>query len=225
MKTSVLFVLSFLFILSGEFKSSQLKFPRVREAYDAKEEELREVYKANDFNFDKQVIFIRVFKKEEELELWIKNTQNTFTLFKTYPICNASGSLGPKRKEGDYQVPEGFYHIDRFNPQSRFYLSLGVNYPNASDKILSDKKKPGGDIFIHGHCVSIGCLAMTTEVIKELYVIAIEASNGGQSKIPVHIFPSRMTEENMIWLKGKYSEKNELISFWENLKTGYDKFC
>jgi murein L,D-transpeptidase YafK len=224
LKTSLLFILSFLFALSGEFKSSQLKYPRVRETYSEKEAALRKEYKEHGFNFEKQNVFIRVFKEEEELELWIKNSKNTYTLFKTYPICSASGRLGPKRKIGDNQVPEGFYHIDRFNPQSNFYLSLGLNYPNASDKILSDKKNPGGDIFIHGNCVSIGCMAMTDDKIKEIYLITVEAKNAGQAIIPVNIFPFRMTEKNMFNARAAYGENKFLIEFWENLKMGFDYF-
>src|SRR5690606_11025729 len=97
-----------------------------------------------------------------------------FTLVKTYPVCSSSGLPGPKRKKGDRQTPEGFYHIDRFNPQSAFHLSLGINYPNSSDKILGHSD-PGGDIFIHGSCVTIGCVPLTDDLIKEVYVLAVEA--------------------------------------------------
>jgi murein L,D-transpeptidase YafK len=213
-----------LFISDGEFKSSQLKNERVQKAYKDSEENFRKLYKEKGINFDKQNIFIRVFKREKEMELWIKNNNSSYTLLSSYPICGISGTYGPKRQKGDYQVPEGFYYIDRFNPQSTFYLSLGLNYPNASDKILSDPENPGGDIFIHGSCVSIGCMAMTNEKIKELYIAAVEAKNNGQNKIPVHIFPFRMSEENMIFFTEKYKENEVLINFWKNIKTGFDYF-
>jgi murein L,D-transpeptidase YafK len=224
MKITFLFILSFLSFSVVDFKSAQLKYPRVKESYQEKEETFKKIYQEKGVEYKKQTILIRVFKSENELELWVKNISGVYSLLKTYDICNASGGLGPKRKAGDYQVPEGFYHIDRFNPQSSFYLSLGLNYPNSSDKILSDKKEPGGDIFIHGNCVSIGCMAMTDSLIKELYIAAVEARNGGQNIIPVHIYPFRMSEENMARATEKLEEEKALLLFWLNLKTGYDFF-
>ena len=169
-----------MFLSGGDFKSAQLKYPRVRECYQKKEETFKRIYQAKYIDYKKQTILIRVFKYENEPELWVKNSNASYSLLKTYNICSASGDTGPKRKAGDYQVPEGFYHIDRFNPQSSFYVSLGLNYSNASDKILSDKKNPGGDIFIHGNCISIGCIAMTDDKIKEIYIAAMKAKNRGQ---------------------------------------------
>ena len=139
-------------------------------------------------------------------------------------ICSKSGKIGPKRKQGDGQVPEGFYLIDRFNPASSFFLSLGINYPNLSDKKKSNATNLGGDIFIHGSCVTIGCLPMTDDKIKEIYLYAINAKNNGQQKIPFYIYPFRMTEEKFTKYKNKYSTKTELIDFWTNIKLGYDKF-
>ena len=224
MRFSFLIILSLVFISGIDFKSAQLKYSRVKESYEEKEENFKKLYEAKSLDYKKQTILIRVFKNEKELELWVKNSKSAYTLLKIYPICKASGTLGPKRKTGDYQVPEGFYHVDRFNPQSAFYLSLGLNYPNASDKILSDKQNPGGDIFIHGNCVSIGCMAMTDDQIKELYIAAVEARNGGQNRIPVHIYPFRMTDSNMAKVNKLFEDKKTLLSFWENLKTGYDLF-
>jgi murein L,D-transpeptidase YafK len=105
-----------------------------------------------------------------------KNTSDQeFLHIKTYTVCATSGLIGPKRMQGDLQIPEGFYYIDRFNPYSNFYLSLGINYPNTSDRILGDKNNLGGDIFIHGDCVTIGCLPITDSEIKELYIFCVEA--------------------------------------------------
>ena len=211
--------------LTVDFKSEQLKSARVKKAYDTKEVSLKELYESKGLNFQSQQIFIRAFKKERALELWARSDfKGKFKLVKTFDFCYASGGLGPKRKYGDNQVPEGFYVIDRHNPWSDYHLSLGINYPNESDKILSNKKNPGGDIFIHGKCVSIGCIAITDDKIEELYIAAVEARNKGQQKIPVFIFPFRMTEENMENMKEAYSDYAALISFWNNLKTGYDYF-
>ena len=170
-------------------------------------------------------LFIRAFKKEAQLEVWANSPkQETFQLIKTYAICASSGTLGPKRKQSDGQVPEGFYEIDRFNPSSNFYLSLGVSYPNASDKILGDKGNLGGDIFIHGNCVTIGCMPLTDDKIKEVYLMALEARSGGQQKISVHIFPCRMNETEMKTLETKYAGNPKFISFWRNIQTGYEYF-
>ena len=106
-------------------------------------------------------------------------------------MCALAGTLGPKRIEGDYQVPEGFYYINEFNPRSQYYLSLGLNYPNVSDLLLSDSLRPGSAIYIHGSCVTVGCIPITDQQIDELYVLAAHAKNQGQDYIPVHIFPIR----------------------------------
>jgi murein L,D-transpeptidase YafK len=170
-------------------------------------------------------IFIRAFKKEAQLEIWAKSSkEKSYQLIKTYAICASSGTLGPKRKQSDGQVPEGFYEVDRFNPYSNFYLSLGVSYPNASDKILGQKGNLGGDVFIHGNCVTIGCMPLTDDKIKEVYLMAVEARSGGQSKIPVHIFPCRMDENGMKYLEKDYQDNPKLISFWKNIEKGYEYF-
>jgi murein L,D-transpeptidase YafK len=205
--------------VAGDFKSTQLSFPRVKDAFSEKQELVRKAFTAQGLDLDKSKIFIRVFKKDKALELWAANTgDKVFKLIKTYEICALSGTSGPKRKGGDGQTPEGFYYIDRFNPSSNFHLSLGINYPNASDKALGGGNYMGGDIFIHGNCVTIGCMPITDDKIKELYLAAVIAKQNGQQKIPVHIFPTRLTASNVVLL-GK-----EHAAFWENIKTGYDLF-
>ena len=109
-------------------------------------------------------VYIRSFKYDAQLEVWVKNeAKEKYKLFKTYKVCMQSGTMGPKRLQGDYQVPEGFYYINEFNPHSNYHLSLGLNYPNASDRILSDSFRPGGNIYIHGSCVSVGCIPVTDD--------------------------------------------------------------
>ncbi|MBC7903010.1 MAG: hypothetical protein H7Y27_06290 [Gemmatimonadaceae bacterium] len=135
-------------------------------------------------------IYIRSFKYDSQLEVWVKQEKNDpYKLFKTYKVCALAGTLGPKRMQGDYQVPEGFYYVNEFNPKSMYHLSLGLNYPNTSDRLLSDSLQPGGDIYIHGSCVTTGCIPITDVHIEELYVLAAHARNAGQDFIPVHIFP------------------------------------
>jgi murein L,D-transpeptidase YafK len=192
---------------------------RVKAAYSEKEETLKEAFRSKGLAWNVR-IFFRVFKAEKELELWIWQGNN-FKLFKKYPICSMSGDLGRKLKQGDKQVPEGIYHINRFNPKSNFHLSLGINYPNGADQIVADAEHPGGDIFIHGDCVSIGCMAMTDDKIKEIYLLANEAKKNGQDDIIVHIFPFRMTEENLEKYEKDYPQ---WIVFWQSLKRHYDIF-
>ncbi|HEY5919146.1 MAG TPA: L,D-transpeptidase family protein, partial [Chryseolinea sp.] len=168
-------------------------------------------------------LFIRGFKKEQKLEIWTREAdKETYSLLHVYDFCAVSGTLGPKRKEGDYQIPEGIYSINHFNPLSKFYLSLGINYPNESDRILCDPKAPGSAIYIHGNCVTIGCIPLTDDKIKELYVLAVEARNNGQEKIPVHIFPTRLAETELNELKATFPIKT--ITFWDNLRLVYDDF-
>ena len=207
------------------FKETQMKYERVKTAYREKEETVHSfLSRAGIGKKDSFRIFLRAFKYEKKLELWArKKTVDTFSLVKTYEICESSGELGPKRREGDGQVPEGFYNIFHFNPVSNFYLSLGVSYPNASDRKLG-KTPLGGSIYIHGNCVTIGCIPITDEFIKELYVACVEARNFGQTEIQVHIFPATLSDENLKLIKNLPQVNASLISFWENLKPGYEYF-
>lgn len=208
-----------------DFKSEQLKYSRVRKAYHDNEESVLAMLREKSIDPESLKIFLRIFKQEELIELWARDNEiKNYVHLKNYRFCSTSGKLGPKRKQGDSQIPEGFYIIDRFNPYSNFYLSLGINYPNKSDRILGDDQNPGGDIFIHGNCVTIGCIPITDEWIKELYIIAVEAKNHGQAEIPVHIFPDRLDDENFEKLCHTYQGDPEIIRFWTNLKEGYDHF-
>jgi murein L,D-transpeptidase YafK len=226
MKKVIPFLLSLFLVsqLSAQtFKLDQQKNPRVKNAYaekwDALETEL------NQRNIDKNnfEMYIRAFKNDKIVEVWLKSKeQKEFQLFKTYNICASSGTLGPKRKEGDGQVPEGFYQVAVFNPFSNYYLSLGVSYPNKSDQIIG-KKKLGGDIMIHGNCVTIGCIPLTDNYIKEVYILAVEARSNGQSIIPIHIFPTKLNTEGLNFLSG-VTKDQKLLDFWKNLKEIYDFF-
>ncbi|PKP23208.1 MAG: hypothetical protein CVU05_00585 [Bacteroidetes bacterium HGW-Bacteroidetes-21] len=225
----LLLLFSFLSILTfqqtGTFKTEQKKHAKVKQAYTDKEKTVQDTLKKYNIDISKMNIFFRVFKKEEIFELWAKNKEDaTFKHIRTFPICASSGSLGPKRKEGDYQVPEGFYTINCFNPYSNYYLSLGVSYPNESDRKLGFKGKLGGSIFIHGSCCTIGCIPITDALIKELYIYAVEAKNNGQTNIPVHIFPFRMDVDDWTVIEKKIPEYKDIIDFWKNIQPGYTYF-
>lgn len=207
------------------FKAQQLKYARVKSAAAEKESLIKEMFRRKRLSYPPTRMFIRIFKRERIVEVWVgRGNDSPLEMLKTYNFCATSGRLGPKRRIGDGQIPEGFYYIDRFNPVSNFHLSLGVSYPNESDRILGVKGRLGGDIFIHGDCVTIGCVPITDEGIKELYLIAVEARSSGQGRIPVHIFPGRFDQSGLKQLES-YSLNNEALrNFWMNLKEGYDSF-
>ncbi len=176
----------------SSFIDYQKSFQRPAEAMSRKENTLQKEFEAKGLTWPAKFVYVRSFKYDSQLEVWVKNERKDFyKLFKTYKVCALAGTMGPKRMEGDYQVPEGFYYINQFNPKSNYYLSLGLNYPNLSDRILADANQPGGDIFIHGSCVTIGCIPLTDQFIEEVYLITAHAKDLGQDFIPVHIFPIR----------------------------------
>jgi len=168
-------------------------------------------------------IILIAYKMDRVLELWAGGNEDKYTLIRSYPICRLSGGPGPKRCEGDMQIPEGFYKIVLFNPVSNYHLSMMINYPNKSDKILGCKR-PGGLIFIHGNCVTIGCIPITDDMIKELYLICVDVKSGKSSEIPVYIFPIRLTDAKMKEIETLHKDDTDLIAFWRNIKTGYDLF-
>lgn len=203
-------------------KSTNKIHSRLEQAKAEKTGDIQSLFDSKKIELKNVQIFLRAFKKEKELELWAKNSkEKTFKKLKSYPFCKLSGQLGPKRKEGDLQVPEGIYSINRFNENSKFHLSLGINYPNESDQILGNKFTPGSDIFIHGKCETIGCIPITDFWIKELFVIAKNSSIAGQQKIQVHIFPFRMEENELEKMSLKFPEH---ALFWRNLKPIYLSF-
>ena len=220
----VLIQISIILSQNSSFLSQQKKYPRVRTALAEKETLINKELESLQIPNTDIDIYIRIFKMERILQLWVKKTTvDTFALLANYDFCTSSGDLGPKRRQGDLQIPEGFYYIDRFNPNSIFYLSLGINYPNASDRIFNNAN-PGGDIFIHGNCVTLGCVPITDDKIKELYLYAVYAKNAGQKKIPVHIFPYRFNDQNSSRKVRQNISYSVFSEFWNNLKEGYDWF-
>ena len=162
--------------------------------------------------------FIRIFKKEEVLEVWLQKDSGEYALFLDYPICIYSGELGPKTREGDKQSPEGFYAVGReaMNPNSQYHLSFNLGYPNAYDRAHGYS---GSMLMVHGKCVSIGCYAMGDRQIEEIYTLVGSALQRGQPYVRVHAFPFRMTDANL----ATYSE-HRWYDFWRMLKPGYDYF-
>ncbi len=170
-------------------------------------------------NMDKaSPMLVRLFKQEAELEVWKQDRNGRYALLKTYPICRWSGDLGPKIREGDRQAPEGFYTITpaQMNPQSAYYLSFNMGYPNAFDKALG---RTGSQLMVHGDCSSRGCYAMTDEQISEIYSLGRESFFGGQRAFQVQAYPFRMTAQNM----AKH-RNNPNMPFWKMIKEGNDHF-
>lgn len=214
------------FTSSSSFIDMQRTLPRPGDALKRKEDTLQKQFEEKKLEWPAKYVYIRSFKYDSELELWVKNERNEkFKLFKKYKVCALAGTLGPKRFEGDYQVPEGFYYINEFNPNSSYHLSLGLNYPNVSDRMLSDSYKPGGDIYIHGSCVTVGCIPLTDPMIEEVYIIAAHAQNEGQDFIPVHIFPIRYNVKKSVDYLAKMTKTDEeLKTFESKLEGAFDYF-
>ena len=163
-------------------------------------------------------VFVRIFKEESELEVWKQRDDGRFYHFKTYPICNWSGEIGPKQSQGDRQAPEGFYTITPtlMNPNSKYYLSFNLGYPNAYDRTWG---RTGDSVMVHGNCRSAGCYAMTDALMEEIYGLTREALKAGQPNFQLQAFPFRMTDARMAQLKS-----NKWYSYWKTLKQGYDYF-
>ena len=218
-------LIPFLFSLSlcaqPAFLKQQLKYPKVKASYTEKWSAISKNLKAKGVDSANYKILIRIFKEEKLLEVWLKSKgAEKYVHYGNYDICRSSGELGPKRTEGDYQVPEGFYTVNFFNAFSDYYLGMQIDYPNQSDKILS-KKPYGGQIMIHGNCVTIGCIPITDDKIKEVYLLCL-FSKGAGNPVSVDGYPFKLTHENMESAKKNYDKK--LTDFWTNLKTMYDYF-
>jgi murein L,D-transpeptidase YafK len=208
------------------FALEQLRHERVREARLATRHNIKRLFHERGISYPAAEIFMRIFKRERSLELWVRaQGAERFELLKTYSVCAMAGELGPKRRQGDNQTPEGFYQISWFNPRSEFHLSLHLDYPNRRDRAAAQEgTRLGGDIFIHGGCRSEGCLAITDDGIRELYWLSVEARAGGQHRIPVHVFPARLGDGDLELLRRAFATRPDLVGFWETLKPGYDFF-
>jgi murein L,D-transpeptidase YafK len=162
-------------------------------------------------------VLIRIFKREFELEVWLKKGER-FERFAIYPICKWSGRLGPKIRQGDRQAPEGFYTVDSkaLNPNSRWFRSFNLGFPNTHDRA---HRRTGSFIMVHGGCSSIGCYAMTNPAMAEIWKIVTAALDGGQKRIQVQVYPFRLTEGNL----ARRADAPE-AAFWQSLKPGYDLF-
>jgi murein L,D-transpeptidase YafK len=208
------------------FIDYQRSIPKVLDLMNRKEDTMMKQFREKGLVWPARYVYIRSFKYDSELEVWVKNSkEEKYRLFKTYKVCAMAGTLGPKRMAGDYQVPEGFYYINEFNPKSEYHLSLGLNYPNASDHMLSDSVQPGGDIYIHGSCVTTGCIPITDSQIEELYLLALHAKDQGEDFIPVHIFPVNFNNPRSVDYLNKYLLNfSEYTPFVKSMRAAFTYF-
>jgi murein L,D-transpeptidase YafK len=213
-------------VAAGTFLTRQLRAPRVSAALKAQAAALRGAFDEAHAAWPPRELFLRGFKHEGVLEVWAGAAQGRgLVRIWALPLCARSGVLGPKRREGDGQIPEGLYRIHRFNPRSSFHLSLGLNYPTAVDRARAGEGDPGSDIFIHGGCASIGCLAIEDGPIEMLYLAAVMARDRGQRGIPVHLFPCRFGgPECDAQLSERSGHPPDTIALWRSLKATHDAF-
>ncbi len=213
---------------AGEFAASQRRHSRVKAAAAARMAAVEASFRDVGAAWPPAGVYLRGFKLEGQVELWAAPAKRdeAWVLVRSFPICARSGTLGPKRQEGDLQVPEGFYQVSRFNPRSSYHLALGVSYPNAADLFHSRGKSPGGAIMVHGDCVTVGCLPLEDGPIEDLYLATMMARDRGQSQIPIHVFPCRLDDETcQSTLTTMAAERPDLATFWAGLRPGYDAFA
>lgn len=218
-------------------KRSYTLAQRLGEITPAAKRRLAEKFEAGHIAWPPTDVALVAVKDEKTLELFTRAGSGDWTFVHRYKVLAASGERGPKLKRGDKQVPEGVYGISLLNPNSRYHVSLRVNYPNAFDRKMaaSDGRNDlGGDIMIHGKNVSIGCLAIGDEAAEELFVLA---SIVGVQKIKVIIAPTDLRDHQVAehekgepaWVPKLYAEltsamapfkappkSSGLLSFFEN---------
>ncbi|MCB9246871.1 MAG: hypothetical protein H6606_10625 [Flavobacteriales bacterium] len=221
----ILFVLLGILVLTPAFRyadtflDSQLQYGRVKQAFELKQDRVRNMLLRRNVNPEGFELYLRAFKEEGLLEVWARNKGTLkFEHIIDYPFCQNIGFPGPKRRRADGQIPEGMYKLIQFNPFSDYHLSLKINYPNQADRNREGDHDLGGMIFIHGGCSTIGCIPITDDKIRELYIMAVLATDQGQKEIDVHIFPNILDRECYMELASSAHDK-ELVKFWGNLRT------
>jgi len=211
---------------AGQFATKQLRYPRVKAAAAERLAAVETSFRDAGAAWPPKGVYLRGYKTEGVVELWAATTANKpWVLVRSFKICARSGTLGPKREQGDLQVPEGFYNVSRFNPRSAYHLSLGVSYPNSADRFHSRGSDPGSAIMVHGNCVTVGCLPLEDGPVEDLYLAVMMARDAGQQTIPIHLFPCRLDQagcqETLATLS---TERPDLAAFWAGLREGHDAF-
>jgi murein L,D-transpeptidase YafK len=166
-----------------------------------------------------KALLLRVFKEERVLEVWAAAAADgPFVHVADHAVCASSGGPGPKARTGDGQVPEGLYRVTTLNPWSQFHLSMRLDYPNAADRARNPGvpvSALGGEIFVHGNCVTIGCIPIGDEAIEEVYLAALDTrGRGGQ--VSVLILPARPGDSRWRSLN-EHAPAN--VELWRSLAT------
>jgi murein L,D-transpeptidase YafK len=193
---------------------------RVAEARKRIGPDVREAFAKAGIAYPPRALYLRVLKRENRLEMWGEGASGRYALVRSYPVCAASGTLGPKRTEGDEQVPEGLYEVRIYNAKSRYHLSLGIDYPNASDRVRG-KAPFGGDIMIHGGCVTIGCVPLGDDAIDEVFLAALDTHVAGRP-VRVHLFPTAMTDADVAAIEREAAAPT--VELWRSLRPAYERF-
>lgn len=209
----------------GVTRAARADIPRVEKIRKRVRPELETLFAEAGLTFPAKRLFLRAFKHERVLEMWGANDpDDPLTLIESHSVCAASGVLGPKRRWGDEQVPEGTYRIHKFNGWSGFHMSLRVDYPNDSDRARGKRGALGGAIMVHGDCVSIGCIAIQNDPIERVFVSVLAAHRAGRQKVPIHIFPTRFDEAGLARLAPLRADDEDRDRLWTELQTVYEAF-
>jgi murein L,D-transpeptidase YafK len=217
-----MFALSFILLMTEPLASEP---PRVADARARIGAEVRAAVARAGVAYPPHQAFLRVFKEEKQLEIWIGDRGKELVLLESIPICAQSGALGPKRQQGDMQVPEGAYTIDRLKPDSSYHLALHVDYPNRADRAVGSAlgiKDLGGDIMVHGNCVTIGCIPLEDGPIERVYLLINDARAKG-AEVRIHIFPRKLDDAGLAALTASTTDAS-VVAFWRGLQPLYLAF-
>ncbi|MDP3562389.1 MAG: L,D-transpeptidase family protein [Legionellaceae bacterium] len=195
-----------------------------------KEPELLTLFAKAHVAYPPQDIALLAFKKEQHIQLWAKDSKNEWRYVHTYPLTAYSGSLGPKLREHDRQIPEGIYRLTMFNPFSSMHLSMMIDYPNSFDRLQASKdgrRLLGGDIFLHGKSASVGCLAVGDQAIDQLFLLTRRV---GLNHVQIIIAPNDLRREQPAtnkfaqprWLPQLYNKIARALSRFPLSKQGKD---
>jgi murein L,D-transpeptidase YafK len=224
----VIFQFLFLFMLFQQqhtYKEQQLMHEPVKKAYQLYEADILANLKKKEIKPATLDVLLRVYKEERMVELWAKNkTDSAYVLTDQFAITSLTVHLGPKKTEHDHQISEGFYYIDKLNPLTPLPMSTRINFPNVADKIIQGNPDLKGSVSICNEEKAKGNIQLAKNDLQKLYVYLVETKNNGTVYIPIHIFPFRMTADNMEMKTKQYSEDLALIRFWLNIEPGYSLF-
>lgn len=180
---------------------------------------LRAMFQEASFAYPPEKLAMLAFKDKRILEVYVGSADGVFKHLHTYPILGASGKLGPKLREGDFQVPEGVYRLESLEPNTPYHLALRLNYPNDFDlehARIDGRTKPGSDILIHGSNGSVGCLAMGDVASEDLFVLANDTKDHNIAIIicPVDLRTFKAppaTPNDPVWLPKLYEEISQAL--------------